>query len=349
MAATCSKCGNKLDAESGQCLKCYLKMKKAGGGSDIPVPPVTHHEDSSSHSKDYGKEHGSTHIEQESNRIAPLQELLLLLEESFLLLLSQRRNLLISLLFPLGAALVTIWIAGEDMLVNMESTKSASFIIVCAAIWGGLFNSIQVIVKERNNIKRDYVSGALRIECYTISRALVQMGLCAIQAAVLTLTFLGMEWIYGNDLPDAGLIFGSPLPEYYISVFLVMYASDAMGLMISAIVKSEQLASQLSPYILIVQLLFSGVLFPMEGFSSSVSGLMVSRWGMESLGSISNLNDLPLRLQSEFPMLSHEADEAFLYTAEHLTEVWLILVLFVVVPLILGDLALRRVDKDGRG
>ena len=282
-------------------------------------------------------------------RISPMRELFLLLGESFSLLFSQTRNLIISLLFPLGAAAVTIWIAGENMFVNMESTKSAAFILVCAAIWGGLFNSIQVIVKERKNIKRDYVSGALRIGCYTASRALVQMVLCLIQSAVLCLSFWGVQYFYDNSLPESGILFDWVMIEYYITVFLVMYAADTMGLCISCIVKNEQLASQLSPYILIVQLLFSGVLFAMEGAASAVSGLMLSRWGMEALGSISNLNDLPLRLQAEFPMIPHEADDAFLSTTGHLLTVWLVLLLFVLVPLFLGNFALHGVKKDSRG
>ena len=286
---------------------------------------------------------------QSAKRISPLRELQLLLGESFSILVAQTRNLIISLLFPLGAAAVTVWIAGEDMFLNMESTQSAAFILVCAAIWGGLFNSIQVVVKERKNIKRDYISGALRICCYTASRAIIQLGLCAIQAAVLCLSFLGIEWFYGNELPAEGIVFGPVMLEYYISVFLVMYAADTMGLMISCIVKSEQLASQLSPYILIVQLLFSGVLFPMEGASSSVSAFMLSRWGMEALGSISDLNGLPLRLQEEFPMIPHEAESAFEYTSEHLLTVWLILLAFVVVPLIIGNFILHGVKKDSRG
>lgn len=282
-------------------------------------------------------------------RISPFRELCLLISEGWWVLLGETRNLIISLLFPLIAAAVTVWIAGENMFISCESTKSACFIIVCAAIWGGLFNSIQVIVKERDIIKREYVSGALRIGCYTTSRAFLQLILCAIQSAVLCLSFYGVERIYENELPAEGLVFSSVMIEYYITVFLTMYAADTMGLMISCFVKSEQLASQLSPYILIVQLLFSGVLFAMEGAASSVSALMLSRWGMEALGSISNLNDLPLRLQEEFPMIPHDADNAFLYTSEHLWKVWLILAVFVIVPLVVGNLALHGVKKDSRG
>lgn len=282
-------------------------------------------------------------------RISAMRELGILLRQGFRALTGNKINLIISLMFPFMAAGITVWIAGKDMFVNMESTKSACFILVCAAIWGGLFNSIQTIVKERKNIKRDYVSGALRIECYTASRAIIQLALCAFQSAVLCLSFYGVHWAYDNELPSEGLIFGSAMLEYYITIFLIVFAADTMGLCISCIVKNEQLASQMSPYILIVQLLFSGVLFAMEGAASSVSAVMLSRWGMEALGSTSNLNDLPLRLQEEFPMIPHEADEAFLYTAEHLREVWLILLVFVVVPLIIGDIALHSVKKDTRG
>lgn len=283
-----------------------------------------------------------------NTRISPLRELALLLEEGWSILIGETRNLIISLLFPVAAAAVTVWIAGENMFVNCESTKSACFILVCAAIWGGLFNSIQVIVKERENVKRDYVSGALRIGCFTASRAILQFGLCAIQSGILCLSFLGVEMVYENELPLEGLMFENVMIEYYITVLLIMYAADTMGLMISCFVKSEQLASQLSPYILIVQLLFSGVLFPMEGAASSVSSLMLSRWGMEALGSISNLNDLPLRLQEEFPMIPHEVDEAFSYTVEHLQEVWLILLVFVLVPIVAGNFLLHGVKKDSR-
>lgn len=277
-----------------------------------------------------------------------MSELSLLIQEAFLVLIGETRNLIISLLFPVIAMLVTIWIAGEDMFNNFESTKSACFIVVCASIWCGLFNSIQVVVKERAIIKREYVSGALRIACYTGSRTILQTALCLIQSLLLTLCFPGVELFYGNDMPSYGLLFDGVFFEFFISVFLIMLAADALGLMISSFVKSEQLASQLSPYILIVQLLFSGVLFPMEGASSTVSALMLSRWGMEALGSSCDLNGLPLRLQKEFPMIPHDADDAFSHDVEHLLLVWLILIAFIVVPIVIGNFGLHRVKHDNR-
>jgi hypothetical protein len=118
----------------------------------------------------------------------------------------------------------------------------------------------------------------------------------------------------------------------------------------SCFVKSEQLASQLSPYILIVQLLFSGVLFPMDGAASTVSALMLSRWGMEALGSSCDLNELPLRMQEEIPLIPipHEPDDAFSHDVDHLLVVWLIMLAFIIVPIVIGNFGLHRVKHDSR-
>lgn len=284
-----------------------------------------------------------------SKGISVIDELLLLIQESFYILLGEKRNLIISLLFPAAAGLVTVWIGGEKMFLTMEGTRAGCFILICAAIWCGLFNSIQVVVKERPNIRRDYVSGAVRIACYTTSRALVQLGLCILQAAVLVMSIPMIGAVYENDLPEEALVLSAPLMEYYISLLLVMYAADTMGLMISCIVKSEQLASQLSPYILIVQLLFSGVLFELKDAATSVSALMLSRWGMEALGNISDLNSIQSAIAEKVPGYATPFAEAYEHTPEHLKETWLILVVFCVVPLLVGNLLLHRVDKDGRG
>lgn len=284
-------------------------------------------------------------------------------------MLGEKRNLIISLLFPLIATVVTVWIAGKDMFVTYESTKSACFILVCAAIWCGLFNSIQTIVKERENIKRDYVSGALRIECYMGSRAILQMALCLVQSIVLTMSLPAVEWVHGNEMPAEGILGGSALLEYGISLFFIMAASDAMGLMISCFVKKEELASRLAPYILIAQMLFSGVLFKLEGASNILSAVMISRWGMEAMGSISDLNDQPTRIYVELsghntgcacqqltggecPCIGSlefaEFSDSFAHETGHLLLVFFVMLLFVLVPLVAGNVLLHQVKHDGR-
>ena len=205
----------------------------------------------------------------EQKKISALKQWQEFTIEYFQIMMGDKKNLLISLLFPVVAAIIVIWIAGENMFVHYDGTKSGSFVVVSAAIWGGLFNSIQIIVKDRKNVKRNYVAGA-RLRCYTASRAVLQFFLCVVQSAILTLSYIGVSKIYDNELPEEGVIWGNPLPEFFVSILLLMYAADMMGLLISCLVKKEEAANVLAPYILIVQLIFSGILFVMEGLAEKL-------------------------------------------------------------------------------
>lgn len=284
-------------------------------------------------------------MKKNANRIPIYKEWMLLTKQYIIILFCDRKNLIISLAFPVIAASIQVWIAGESMFVHYDGTKSACFVLVSAAIWGGLFNSIQIIVKERVNIKRDFDSG-LRLCCYTGSRAVIQMILCAVQSLLLCCSLIGVQTKYGNNIPEAGLIFKYSFFEYYISLFLLMCASDAMGMFISCIVKKQETANVMAPYILIVQLIFSGVLFSMKGIAEKISYIMLSRWGMEGLGCISNLNGMPLKIQLTISSVPHETEDMYLYTSEHLHCVWLILAGFSIGFIFLGNLFLHGVGRD---
>ncbi len=281
------------------------------------------------------------------NRISAMQQWKVLTGQYARIILSDKKNLLVTLLFPVIAAVITVWIAGENMFVNYEGTKSGNFVIVSAAIWGGLFNTIQVVVKERANIKRDYVTG-LRVRCYTASRAILQFILCVIQSGIMLLSYVFVNVIYDNPLPESGIVFGNPLIEFYITILLLIYAADMMGLCISCIVKKTETANVMAPYILIVQLIFSGILFKLTGAGEYVSYAMISKWGMEALGSISDLNSLPLRIQETVPSVPHDVEKIFEATSGHLLTVWGILLAFILVFVVTGNLMLHTVSKDTR-
>lgn len=280
-------------------------------------------------------------------RVSPLREWLILTGQSAMILFYDVPNLLISLAFPIAAAAITVWIAGENLFVHYEGTKSACFVLTSAAIWGGLFNSIQIVVRERANIRRDHAAG-LRLRCYTAAKAVVQFVLCLMQSLLLACAFPVAVRCYDTAMPAEGILSELPLLEYYISLFLLMYAADAMGIAISCIVRKPETANVAAPYILILQLIFSGVLFSMKGATEILSYVMLSRWGMEALGSISNLNAMALRIHSTVPNVPHEAEDMFLSSPAHLLRVWGVLALFAVVFLVVGNLALHRVAKDTR-
>lgn len=290
-------------------------------------------------------------------RVSAFTEFRVLAGQYFNMVMSDKRNLMVSLFFPVLAAVIEIWIAGRDMFHTFENTKSGCFVLVSAAIWGGLFNSIQVIVKDRENVKRSYVTG-LRLYCYTLSRVVIQVGMCIIQSFVLTLSFLGVATVWDRSLPEEGIIFSNVLFEYWMTIALLMCSADMMGLMISCMVRKAETANVLAPYLLIVQLIFSGILFSLEDASEMISYLMVSRWGMEGLGSSCDVNSFPLKIElskkmepvfQAFPDLDlSSADSMFEHTDEHLLKVWAILLLFSLVFIVVGNILLHGVSRDSR-
>lgn len=290
-------------------------------------------------------------MKQKFNLMADLQEWSILTAQYLQIMFSDIKNVILMIAFPLAAALITVWLAGKNMYVHFEGAKSGCFVVVSAAIWGGLFNSIQIVVKERANIKRDYIAG-VKMRNYTGSRVILQLLLCLVQSAILCAAFVGANLIYDGTMQESGIIFGNTVIEYYFSCFFLMFAADSMGLLISCIVKKVETANTMAPYILIVQLIFSGILFKMEGASEYVSYLMLSRWGMEAFGITGDFNSLSSQIVVEQPELGRyiasTAQDMYNRGAGHLLRVWLILIAFSIVFIVIGNMALHSVSKDSR-
>ena len=82
-----------------------------------------------------------------------------------------------------------------------------------------------------------------------------------------------------------------------------------------------------SPFLLIIQLLFSGILFPLKGASEIISYFTVSRWSVEALGNVVDLNGL----KHKYQQILYKPDDMFFHNWPHLSHTWLILVAFIVV------------------
>ncbi len=280
--------------------------------------------------------------------ISVFREFLLFTRQGIMEIIGAPKPIIIGMLFPIMGILCLVFVAGENMFVHYDGTKSGDFLLVSAAIWGGLFNSVQIVVKERANIKRDMVSGGMRTGAYVASRAFIQLVLCALQSLILVMSYRFVEIKYDAPLPESGIIFENIMVELYISILLLMYAADALGLMISCFVRKPDLANAAAPYILIVQLIFSGVLFALEGTTKKISFFMLSRWGMESIGSSCDLNGLPLKIQLTIPTVTHEAEAMFEADPDHLLKAWVIMLAFTLVYLVAGVVFLGRVKNDSR-
>ncbi len=224
--------------------------------------------------------------------------------------------------FLMFAAIISFLVAlvvGDDMFTTYESTKSGFFSIASAGIWIGIFNSIQNICKEHEIIRAEYRSG-MKLSAYITANAAWQCVICLAQSLIIT----GICMIF-IDFNKKGILIPIALIEYWITIFLITFGADLMGIMISSIAGTPTTAMTIMPFVLILQLIMSGVLFELSGWSQKISCITFSKWGMSALGSIADLNssDFPLKLSAAFPQVVRlETESCYDHTAGNLLTAW---------------------------
>ena len=251
-------------------------------------------------------------------------------------------RLAVLLLQPLLIAVLLYVVADKQIFEIYESTKSMLFALSCSGIWIGLFNSIQEICKERVILKREYMAN-LKLPGYVLSKFVLQAILGFVQAALLSFVFLKL-----TGKMKKGIFFAQFDIEIFLTVWLTVLAAVTMGLVISSMVRTGDKAMAVAPFVLIIQLLFSGILFTLKGAGKVISYCTISRWSVESLGSIAKLNKLELKLQKDYPMLEHEAEAFFRATKEHVLQSWMILAGMTVLFIGISILLLKNIAKDRR-
>lgn len=235
-------------------------------------------------------------------------------------------------------SMLIVMVVGDNMFVYGLDTESGCFSIISACIWIGIFNSIQAICKERDIIKREYRSG-MHISSYILARACYEFIICFIQAIIV----LGICLVF-LEFPQKGLITGSIMVDTFIIFFIVLLSSDYLGIAVSSIVKSAATAMTVMPFVLIVQLVLSGVLFDLKGNMALVANFTISKWGMEALGSIANIDGLPYNILGWIM----PPREAYSYESGHVITAGEIIIGFALLYLIIGIVSLKFVDRDKR-
>jgi hypothetical protein len=228
-------------------------------------------------------------------------------------------------------------VTSGDMFEQYGATRNGSFAIICACIWIGLFNSIQSICRERSIIKREHRTG-LHISSYIVAHVIYEFMICVVESFIVMLIVFLKNL---DSFPTDGIIL-FPVLEMYISLFLVVFSSDMLAILISSIVKNENTAMTIMPFILIIQLVMAGVIFELDGVAKMISTLTVSRWGQDAVCAIAHINDMSA------PMLTNGPVEEYDSTVMNMLLIWLRLAAFSVVYVILSILMLERVDKDAR-
>ena len=196
-------------------------------------------------------------------------------------------------LMVMMAALVAVLVGfalGGDFRVTREGTLTGGFAVVCVCLWNGSFNSIQVICRERDVVKREHRAG-MKIYSYIFAHMMYQLLICLLQTVVSVITFD----IVGFDFSGVGIVTPWLILDVGITLLIITYASDMLSLFISSLVKSTTAAMTIMPFVLIFQLIFSGGMFALPTVVKPLTYLTVSSPGFKALSAEMDVNNLPYK------------------------------------------------------
>lgn len=297
-----------------------------------------------------GNPEKSTKLQTRSANISALKQLSLLTRRYFQLVCRDPVNLALALLTaPIGISLITLAVRDKDPLFFDGTADDATlaplalrvlFVFTSAALWVGLSSSLQEIVKEAAIYLRERLVN-LGLFTYLSSKVIVLSGLALWQTLLMVAVIL--------------VGFKSPTPELIpwwaglgITTFLTLIACMSLGLMVSAIVRNGSQANSALPLLLLPQIIFSGVLFKMEGFASKISWVMLSRWSIGAYGSLVNVNAMvpePIKLPNG-DTVAQPFEKTLVYdpTWENLGLNWGILLLHAAIYLVIALIVQKRKD-----
>lgn len=153
------------------------------------------------------------------------------------------------------------------------------FMSVIAAIFMGLTISAEEIIKDRKILKREAFLN-LSWSSYLVSKITVLFILSAIQAAAFV--------IVGNSIMEIKGLY----VHYWIILFSCWVSANIMGLVISDSFKTVVTIYILIPFLVIPQIIISGVIVKYEKLNPTISSpnkipfygeIMTARWGYEAL------------------------------------------------------------------
>ena len=174
------------------------------------------------------------------------------------------------------------------LFVNMEGTLMGAFAMVCVCIWNGGFNSIQVICRERDVIKREHRSG-MHISSYIFSHMLYQLLLCLLQTGIT----LYVTKTVGVQYPKEGLFTPWMIVDLGITMLLITYASDMLSLWVSTLAKTTTTAMTIMPFVLIFQLVFSGGMLTLPQWTRPLTNFTISNPGLKAIAAQADTNHRP--------------------------------------------------------
>ena len=217
----------------------------------------------------------------------PLRQWMVFVSRSFAI---KKRDLMNSIILLAQAPVIGILVAmvlgdkasekptQENWLESTTAGATAIFMMAMSALWFGASNAVREIVGEWAVYRRERMVN-LGIPAYVASKFTILGALCAIQCfALLTIVSFSCGL-------KAGFV------ESYLIVFLTALIGVGIGLVLSSIAKTSEVAIAALPIILLALFILGGMIQPvnrMNGLMRFASSFDPARWAFEALVSLDN-------------------------------------------------------------
>ncbi|MFE5545010.1 FHA domain-containing protein [Streptomyces sp. NPDC056534] len=236
--------------------------------------------------------------------------------------------IMIALPFVMGAMARALSEGG----FNQESTLNVLLILCVGGVLTGAANAVRELVKERTIYRRERAVGLSR-SAYLASKVVVLGTITVVQAVVLTLVALiGVPL----NVPGGKGVLMPPLVEITLAVALLSFTAMMLGLLVSALVRKEEVTMPLLVLLAIVQVVFCGALLTVRGTPvlEQLAWLVPSRWAFAAMGATVDIGTVSPSDKTADPLMDHTA-------AAWLFDMGMMVVLCLVIGLVVARL-LRR-------
>jgi len=158
------------------------------------------------------------------------------------------------------------------------------FVMALVAIWFGTSVASREIIRERAVYTRERMVN-LRLFPYVGSKLFVLAIIVSLQCLLLYGSLKFMHYTGLLSVP------GWAIPQVTIMLITAM-VGIALGLFISAIVKTSEMATSMVPLILIPQILFCGLVGVPENMARVISTVVPATWAYDGIKRFSTLDTL---------------------------------------------------------
>jgi ABC-type multidrug transport system ATPase subunit/pSer/pThr/pTyr-binding forkhead associated (FHA) protein len=174
------------------------------------------------------------------------------------------------------------------------------FILALVALWFGTSVAAREVIRERAVYNRERMVN-LRLFPYVGSKLFVLLLIVSFQCILLFGTLKLLDVATLMDLPGR---FGG-LPQLIVMILTGM-VGIALGLFISSVVRTSEMATSLVPLILIPQILFSGLVGVPVGIARVAGVVMPATWAFDEMKRLSGLDVLRAKDEKAEPANKNE-------------------------------------------